>query len=319
MPEDIKYDQADFSVANAVFKDAGESAFFLRELEHVKSKSYDTKYKKLKAMELLPIDTTADAGDASITYQRYTKVGVAKIIRDYADDSPRVDVYGEEVTVKVYRIGDSYGYDRDEVRRSRKAGKRLDQKRANAAKRASDEKVDSIAWNGDTAHNIPGFIDYPGITEYTVPNGAAMSTEWNTKTPDEVIKDMAGIVTGVIDSTNGVEVPDTMLMPIEQYEYISNTRMTDGDSKTIRTYFLENNPHIKTIEWLTELKGAGAGGSDRFMVYPKNPDNVTLEMPLPYQQLPPQQKGYGFEILTETKTAGVIIYYPLAVAYGDGI
>ncbi len=313
------FDQQDFITVNQVFKDAGESAFFLRELEHVKSKTYDTKYKNLKSFQLLPVDTSADAGAAIITYQRYTKIGYAKIISDYADDAPRADVYGTEETVRVYRVGNSYGYDRDEIRRSRMAGKNLDQRRANSAKRASDEEVDRIAWNGDSAHQINSFIDYPGITEYTVPNGVSGDTEWITKTPDEIIADMAGIVTGVIDSTNGVEVPDTMIMPIAQYEYISNTRVTDGDTNTIMNFFLKNNPHIKMIDWLTELKGAGDGGSDRYMVYPKNPDNVTLEIPLPFNQLSPVQKNYGFEILTETKTAGVIIYFPLSVSYGDGI
>lgn len=314
-----KPDAAEMAVANSVLKDSGESVFFLRELEHVKSKTYDTKYKMLKSFSLLPISSDADPASAIITYQSYTKVGIAKIINDYANDAPRVDVYGEEKSVRVYRIGNSYGYDRDEIRRSRKAGKNLDQKRANAAKRASDEKVDGIAWSGDSNYNIPGFIDYPGITEYTVPNGAGGNSTWASKTPDEVVADMAGIVTSVIDSTNGVEIPDTMTMPIAQFEDISNRRMTDGDSKTILKFFLDNNPHINKIDWLTELKGAGDGGSDRFMVYPKNPDSLTLEIPEIFNQLSPEKKGYGFEILTEQKTAGVIVYYPLSVAYGDGI
>ena len=55
------------------------------------------------------------------------------------------------------------------------------------------------------------------------------------------------------------------------------------------------------------------------MVYPKTPDHLTLEMPLAYQVLPPQAENYGFKILNETETAGVIVYYPQAVAYGDNI
>lgn len=318
---DFEVPQNIYDTAMNIFNnDAGESAFFLRELEYIKSKSYDTKYKDLKATILLPVDTSADAGAAQITYQSYTKVGFAKIIADYADDSPRVDVYGEETTVQVYRIGDSYGWDRDEIRRSAVAGKSLDARKANAAKRASDQKVDEIAWNGESDYSINGFIDYPGITAYTVPaDGTGSTTTWSTKTPDQINRDMWGIVDAVVSSTNGKEIPDTMLMPITQYNLISSTRMTDGNDKTVRTFFLENNPYITMIDWLVELDGAGASGTDRYMVYPKDPDHVTLEIPLPYTTLPPQQKGYGFEILTETKTAGVIIYYPLSVAYGDGI
>jgi len=300
--------------------DANESAFFLRELEFVKAKSYDTKYKQLKATILLPVSTEADPAAAIITYQKYTKVGIAKIIADYADDAPRVDVYGVEASVKVKRIGDSYGYDRDEIRRSQMAGKSLDQRRANAARRASDEKINSIAWNGDSDYNMIGFIDYPGITEYTVPaDGTSTTKTWSTKTPDQIVRDVSDMITAVIDATNGIEIPNTLLLPIDQYMILVNTRMTDGNDKTILTYIMENNPFLTKIDWLTELKTAGASSTARMMVYPNDSDHVTLEIPMPYSQLSPQQKGYGFEILTETKCAGVIIYYPLSVAYGDGI
>lgn len=299
--------------------DANESAFFLRELEHVKAKTYDTKYKHLKATMLIPVDTSADPGARTITYQTYTKVGIAKIIADYADDAPRVDVYGKETTVNIYRIGDSYGWDRDEIRASRMAGKSLDQRRANTAKRASDEKVDKIAWNGDANYNINGFIGYPGITQYVVPNGAASSPLWSTKTPDEIIADLSGIVSAVIDSTNGIEIPDTLILPLAQWQLIKDTRMTGNTDKSILRYFLDTNELITRVEWLTELKAAGAGGTDRYMVYPRDPDHLTLEISLPFTTLPPEQQGYGFKILTETKTAGVIVYFPLSIAYGDGI
>lgn len=299
--------------------DANESAFFLRELEFVKSKTYDRKYKNLKATMLIPVDTSADSGAMQITYQRFTKVGIAKIIADYADDAPRVDVYGEEVSQKIHIVGNSYGWSRDEIKRSVKAGKSLDQKKANAAKRASDEKINKLAWLGDSAHGVVGMFDFPGITEYTVPDGASTDPEWSTKTSDEILADLNGIMTAVINSTNGVEIPDTMIMPINQHRLIATKRVSSDSDLTILQYFLKTNGMINTVDWLTELSGAGAGGSDRFMVYPRDPDHLTLEIPLPYTTLPPQMENYGFKILTETKTAGVIIYYPQSVAFGDNI
>lgn len=308
-----------FHTSQNVIEDANESAFFLRELESIESRTYDTKYKTLKYSKLLPVDTSDNAGASTTTYQKFTKIGVAKIIADYADDAPRVDTYGEEVTTKIYRVGDSFGYDRQEIRASKMAGKSLDMRRADTARRAVEEKLNSIAFSGESDYNIPGFIDYPGITEYTVPNGAGGDTEFTTKTPDEIITDLNGIVTAVFSTTNGIEVPDTMLLPIDQFEYIKNTRMTGDATKTILTFFLENNQHIKMVDWLVELDGAGAAGSDRMMVYPRNRDTLAYKIPLPYTQLPPQQKGYGFEILTETRTAGTVIYYPQAVAFADNI
>lgn len=301
--------------------DANESAFFKRQLEYIKTKTYDEKYKKLKYPDLIPISTEASNGASEITWRSYKGVGFAKIISDYANDFPRVDTIGEEHTIKPRGIGDSYGYSIEEIRRAQFARINLNQRRATMARRAIEEKLNTIAFSGDDDYNLNGLIDYPGITEYTVPNdGTGTSKLWSTKTPDQIVRDMAGIVTlGVIDNTNGVEIPDTMVMPIEQYEYIANTRMTDGTDKTIMKFFLENNPHIKNIEWLTELKGAGAGGTDRFMVYTKDPNNLTFEIPQMFEQFSPQQKGMEFQVPCHAKTGGVIIYYPLSVAFGDGI
>ncbi len=298
--------------------DANEYAFFLRELECIKSKTYDTKYKKLKAKTLIPVSTECSGGTTEITWRSYSGVGYAKIIADYAKDFPRVDIFGEENTVKIHAVGGSYGYSIDEIRASQLTGKSLDQRRANMVRRAIEEKIDDIAWTGDPDYNIQGFIDYPGITQYTVPDPGS-GTEWVNKTPDEIIVDMSGIVSAVVDTTNGVEAPDTMIMPISQYVYIANTRMTGDSDRTIMKFFMENNPFIKMIDWVVELKGAGASATDKFMVYTKDENNLTFEIPQPFEQFTPQQRGLEFEIMAREKTAGIIVYYPLSVAYGDGI
>lgn len=301
--------------------DANESAFFDRELKYVKARSYDTKYKDLKYSNLLPVSMEAPSGAREITYQKYTKIGFAKIISDYSNDLPRVDVYGEEVTQKVKSIGDSFGYSIQEIRESQMAGKSLDQRRANAARRAQEEKHNTIAWNGDSEYNLQGFIDFPGITEYTLPDGTGGTTDWASKTPDEIIADMNGIVTAVISSTNGREVPDTMLLPIDQYELIATTRMTGDSERTILKFFLENSAHIKTVDWLVELTDAGSAddSNDRMMVYKRDPENVTYEVPQAIEQFEPQQKGLEFVIPVHSRSGGVIVYYPLSVAYADGI
>ena len=138
--------------------DAGESAFFARELEYVIAQTYDVQYKELKAFSLLPISSEAGVGATEITWRQYSKVGMAQIIADYARDFPRADVDGTEHTSKVKGIGVSYGYSIEEIRRSQMVGKRLDQRKAEAARRAVDQKINSIAFSGDSAHGLGGFI-----------------------------------------------------------------------------------------------------------------------------------------------------------------
>lgn len=304
---------------NPMKLDANETSVFQRALEYIKSKTYDKKYKDLKATTLLPVSTEAPSGCQFITYRSFSMIGVAKIIADYANDFPRVDTFGEEKQAFVRGIGDSYGYSIPEIRRSQKEGTRLDSRRSNVARRANDEIVNTIAWTGDSNYKLQGFINFPGISEYTVPNGAGGNPQWSTKTPDEIVADVTGIINAVVVTTNGKEIPDTLLLPLSQFNLINDTRMAGNSDTTILQFILKNNQYLRSIEWLTELTGAGAGATDRFMVYPRDPDHVTLEIPQAFEQFPEQWKGMEAVIPCHSECGGVIVYFPLSVAFGDDI
>jgi hypothetical protein len=303
--------------------DAEETVFFSRQLEYVKARTYDIIHRDLKATRLLPVSTEVPLGATEITWRSYEQYGQAKIIADYAHDFPRVDLFGTENTIKVKDIGDSYGYSVIEIRRAMYAGFDLEQRRARAARQAIDQRIDQIAWFGDANYNIQGFIDYPGITEYIVPVGAAGDTTWATKTADEILADLNGIYDAIYVSTAGKEMPDTILLPIQQNQLIRNTRIGTASDTTIYEFFTRNHPGV-TIEELVELNDAGDpdtddNETDRFMAYQRSEDKVTLEIPMAFEQLEEEKEGMEYQIPCHASTAGVIIYYPMSVAYGDGI
>ena len=303
---------------NPMRLDDKESIFFERELTGVKNKTYDAKLADLKGLSLIPISTEGASGATEITYKQYRGVGFAKIIADYAKDFPRVDVYGEETTVKVKGIGDSYGYSIPEIRNSIRVGKNLDQRRATMARRAHDETMNRMALKSDVANGTNGLIDYPGITEVTLQaDGTGGSKAWKTKTEDQILRDIADLISGVMIPTSGREVPNTLLLPLNHYNYLANKRV--GNDKTLLAFVLENNPYIKKIDWLVELSGAGASGTDRALIGVFDEEHLTLEVPQPFEQFDAQQEGMTFTIPCHSECAGTIIYYPLAFAFADGI
>jgi hypothetical protein len=300
--------------------DRGESAFFAREVEHIKAQTYDAKLKELKALALIPINTNTGPGTTLITFRRYTGVGIAKIISDYAKDFPRVDIYGEEASVKVYSIGTSYGYNIMEIREAAQVpGKNLDTRRAITARRAHDEKTNDLALNGDAEHNIHGFLNYPGITETTLPaDGEGSSTKWKDKTEDQILRDINSMTDAVMLPTHRREVPDTLLLPLETYNYLANKRLGDNQT-TLLKFILDNNPVLSKVDWIDELTGIGEGKTNRAMVGKFDDEHITLEIPQPFEQFDPEKEGMEFTIPCHSRTAGVIIYYPQAFAYADGI
>jgi hypothetical protein len=299
--------------------DRGETAFFARELEHVKTRAYDAKLKNLKAFSLIPISTEAGAGASQITFRRFTSVGFAKLIGDYAKDFPPVDVYGEEESVKIVGIGVSYGYSIKEIRSAAKAGVNLDQRRAQAARRAHDQKINEMAFRSLPEAGTRGLLDYPGLTETTLPaDGSGGGKSWNAKTTNQILRDINILTDAVILPTFNREVPDTLLLPLKTYNLLANTRLGDN-ATTLLKYIQDTNPHLKTIDWLLELSGAGEGGSDRCMTGKFDEEHITLEIPQPFEQFDPQQEGMAFRIPCHSECAGVIVYYPMAFAYADGI
>jgi len=308
--------------------DAGESAFFTRELESIKTRSYDVLYPEYKATMLIPVDGSAGPGAETITYRTFDRVGTMKIIGDYADDLPRSDVFGKESTVNVKSLGGSFGYNIQEVRAAAKAGRPLNQMKANATRRSNEQKVNQLAWFGDENAGLLGMLNQPDVPAATVQTGATSgNTVWigsSGKTNDEIVQDLNDAINDVIDLTKGVEQPDTILLPIEQYTYIKTTRMASGTDTTILEFFLNNNPGVE-VHWVNELKDvsplpSGGGGPANVMIaYRRSPDKLTLEIPQAFEMFQAEQRGLEFVVPAHSRFAGVIVYYPLSMNIVEGI
>jgi len=304
------------------------SMFFTRELEHVKANTYDVIRAPLRAFDLIPTDSTAGAGAESIVYEQYDMTGIAKVLANYADDLPRVDVKGKQFVARVRSVGDAYGYSLQEIRAAQMAGKPLEQRKAAAAGRAMRERWNRIAFYGDAEHGLQGWLTNDNIPADAVENdGTGDATGWDTKTPDQILRDMNDLANGIVERTNGAEQPDTLVLPIEKYTKITTNNAGTGTDTTIAQYFLRNNPFIDSIEWSNEIAAANRAqfmGADPFtgeimIAYRRSPDAFTLEMPQMFEQLPVQERNLEFVVPCHSRIGGVLIYYPLSMAIGEGI
>lgn len=304
--------------------DEGESIFFARELEHIKSKSYDIKYPNLKARSLFPMDFETNAGAETITYEQYDQVGIAKIISNYADDLPRADVKGKEFTSKVRTIALAYGYNYDEIQAAKMANKPLPQRKANSAKRGHMVLENKIAFFGDAKHDLQGFFTNPNIQEVSLPadgneNGGTASKLFIHKTGTQMVRDLNAMFTAVHVISKGIETAETLMIPLSIFNLTAVTRMDSGTDTTVLQFFLRNSPHCKEVVWVDECTGSGAGDTDKMVAYRRDLDAVSMEMISEFKQLPVQERNLEYVIPTHQRIGGVIIRYPLSVAFADGL
>lgn len=295
--------------------DATGSAFFARQLEAIKARSFDVLYPNLKFRTLFPMDQEAPAGAKSVTYETYDEVGMAKIISSYAQDLPRADVAGKETTVPVRTIGSSFGYNVKEIKSAQMAGLNLSQRRANAARRAIEEQLNRIAFFGNTEANLYGLFTAPNIPNGNVPNGAAVAPEWSTKTADEILLDINSIFDDIFESTKGVENADTLLLPLSQWSLIMTTARSTTSDTTIANYVVANSPWLKTLANIipvNELKGAGTAGVDVMVAYTKHMDKLEFVLPEDVTFYPEQLEKLEYITPVTAECGGLNVYYPLS-------
>lgn len=331
------YNQADYNalmrsnLPTVILEDPGmrfdgeedASLFFARELDYIKAKSYDKQYPEMTGLSLFPVSSEVDAGALSITYYSYEKTGMAAVISDYATDLPRADQKSQPHTVSIKSLGTSYGYSIQDMRASRMAGKSLDARRAESARYAVDMRANTIIWAGDAENNLVGVLsENNDIPYYTIPSGADGKTSWKDKTAQEILKDINGMQSFTAKITKNVERPDTLVLASDVFIDIS-TKQIEGTGYTVKRFILENAPYLKEIVPASELQEDSAEtnptGKNVALLFKKDPDKLTVEIPLAYYQHPVQPKGLEVVVPCEERIAGVILYYPLSLLIALGV
>lgn len=304
--------------------DANGTVFFNRELERIKTRIFEKKYKDLMFRKLFPIDNQGGPGIESVTVRVWDQVGVAKIIGGYSDDLPRADVKGKEVTVPIRTIGTSFAYNVQEIAAASLVNRPLQTMRADAARRAVEEKLNNIAFGVDqeaTDAGLLGLFTHPNIPTSNVVNPGG-GTQWVNKTPDQILFDINDAFAEIHESTKMRERPTRLLLPIAQWNLIAASPRSATSDTTILQYVVRNSPYITSpdqIMPLVELAGAGTGGADVMVAYDPDPDKLEMDIPHELEFLPVQERGLSFLVPGWSKAGGLHIYRPLSMLIKEGI
>ena len=301
--------------------DANEKIFFERQLEHIEPKIYMIKKEQLYAREVFPVSFEGGPGIDRIYYYMMDKVGTANWIANGGTNAPRADIYMTEHVRNVGEFAASWGWTKQEFRRAQRANMSLSDARAMAAKRAMAEFENRAAFDGDAARGIQGFFDNPSIPRIALPNGAGGKSTFADKTADEMLEDLHLIANSPFNLTNGIERADTMLVSPSVYTRIAETRFKDAGAgaRTVLEQFLATNPFIKSVMPIPKCKEQAPDGSDIIVAYRKDPEVLEMSIPMDLLICEVREEGdFGYKVALEQSSAGVVVRYPLAIAFGLG-
>jgi hypothetical protein len=121
-------------------------------------------------------------------------------------------------------------------------------------------------------------------------------------------------------------VPNHIIMPYEQFNKLATTRIGNLAEKTILTFLLENNVAKQNgvdlfIGATAFCKGAGAGSTDRMVVYCNKERYVAVDelVPLTRAMTSTNAERFSYDTAYAANVSEAEIFYSETMQYVDGI
>jgi hypothetical protein len=306
------------------FNDAEQRvwSYFLNQIHRIETEVFEIEYPDIRYADLIPVDTAGGEWLQAITYFSTDRVGAAQWFHAGAQDVPLVGMTKNAFATSVQLAAIGYGYNEEELAIATQLGQNLTADKAQICRRAAEEFIDRVAFNGDTTMGFQGLLNYSGITSSTV----AAAWDVGTTTGDMILADVNAALTGMWTASSGIEMADTLLLPQEAFSIILTKPRTTTSDMTVMQFLRQANIYTQetgrplTIRGLWGLNAAGAGSTGRMVAYRRDKNVLRMHMPMPFQFRQPWRKGpLMYEVPGIFRLGGLDIRRPGAVRYTDGI
>lgn len=312
-------------------------SFLFSELTYVEQEVLRQPYPEIKYPRILPVDTSAPDYADSIAFKTMDFSGEPQLLGARTGDIPLVEVASNKGSVTVHTYAQGYDYTIVEVGKamelannSRSNAINFLAEKANAARQSTEQFLDKLFVVGDdrTADVSTGLINdasvptdttgsfLPGGTDKTI-NGILGGSD-----PDVVANELLQLFNQAVEEvrvnqTNTIYRPTHILLPPLQLGKMRTYRIPNT-SETLITY-LERVINV-TFDEIIQLKGIGAGDTDRMMVFTRDEKFVKAHMPMPFGlQAPATKDNVTFTSAGMVRTAGTELRVPSAHLYVDGV
>jgi hypothetical protein len=233
------------------------------------------------------------------------------------------DIYKTHIFEQTMSINE-YDMERQAI-----TGRSLDSFLSDGVRLNYEKHMDKNVFIGIAALNQTGLLNNPDVYSTTVgENAAGTSTLWKDKNADEILYDVNnGINYTWAEAGNDMSaIPNHILLPFEQYNYLLSTKVSDIGQISIME-FLKANNIVKNFG--QELvfgvslwgKGAGTGGTDRMAIYRHEEKFMAVEELKPLSRRNtiylPQESAYVSKFYANVSE--VELFYKQSISYWDGI
>lgn len=246
-----------------------------------------------------------------------------------ANGSPLIQLNLEKDVYKTHVFNTTCRIKFVDMMRSQVTGRSLDKLLSDGVRLVYDKHMDENVYKGLSDYGSSGLVNNANVTATQADlNAGGTSRAWTNKTPAEILKDINDAINAVWAAA-GYDLramPNHILLPHEQFNYIATQPVSQLSEKSILTYLQENNVAAKNnvnlvIVGVPWCKGAGTGSSDRMVVYVHDEQFIAVEelAPLSRVMTSPSTEAQAYDSLYMANLSEVEFFYTQTVRYIDGI
>lgn len=311
---------------------ASGMAFLTSELE-----KRDTKIREPLTSLTYPRDIPITVGGGwventsalNVTYAMAGSSVSGPVMAPGANGVPMVQANLGKDVFKTHMFGVGLRVSFADMMRSNFIGRSLDDLLTKGVRMTYDKHMDANAYKGLSEFGTTGLLnDANAVVSNVAATGTGSATAWSAKTPQQILDDVNTALTAAWAAAeyDASAVPNHILLPYEQYNYILTTKVTDLAAETIMDFLQKNNVAVKnggslTIAPTRWCDGAGVGGTDRMAVYVNDERFLKLEelVSLTRAMTQPNAANLCYDTGYVALISQVEVFYPQTLRYYDGI
>jgi len=306
-------------INDSITTDAGETMFLVKELNHLRNIIKEVKYNNLMARKIFPVVSGMGAGYKSVSYPVYDGAGEAEIIEG-SGDFPLVNENRREVTELVKNLGIAYAVNQFELESALRANLPLETRKLMRALKGMEEKLDKIAFFGDSAGGLKGLFSNPSDLkiETITADGTGSSKKWKDKTFDKVERDIMQLIEALPEQH---ENDDLIMITTPAVKTRLTTLRISNTGMNLLEY-IKNNSNIRDVVSSSKLKTVSTmSAKDVTVLMPMASPNTepVCELVIPRDKEIRNPIQIGRDLVTDIvlDCSGLHIYYPKAIVVTD--
>lgn len=297
--------------------DAADNVHFARELESILPDLVREGIAPTSVRAMFPVNTGFSPNIETITWRMLTITGAAKVLSDYADDIPLLNMFGEEKTTKVRTLWIAHVFSIPELQGAAEGSISLASEGPIAARDMILRLENTLAYEGSTKFDQVGLFSGTAITGIAQTNASA---PWTPALAQGVIYgEMAALIGDIHEDSKTIHNATRIIVSPANFRVISTTQFSTASDVTILGYFRANHPGVDVVA-VQEFSGGGAkggigGANDLVFAYNPNPAEIFLAIPMAIAQRPPTEQHLKVETIYWSRTGGFIIRQPMAMKF----